>query len=318
MIKSWHSTRKALGYWKWVLLDGGLPDHRYQRHIAKLQRNARAEAATLPTIRVRESAHVAVHMWCGSSQVGMAAWSWWSLLQYCGQDVAAFTHSDGSLNEEDERFLTDRFPGMKVVRAESAETILLSYCSEWEIPILAEFRRQHKLAGKVIDFHVVGDSRCCVMFDSDILFFRPPVELIEAMNRCGKETSQMSAMSDLKSMYSAPVTELSERFGIAVPERVNSGLVVMPRLRRAEFERLEVLLRRADDVWLQSYFMEQTMIAMLAGQFGSDLLPPSYFLPGDAMKEIEDTVCIHYVSNRSVRPKMFTEGIEHLKRQMKS
>ena len=124
----------------------------------------------------------------------------------------------------------------------------------------------------------------------------------------------MAAMEDWDSMYTASPDVLSRAYGVTVPARLNSGLVVMPRLGGVRIGLLEKVLEKSEPKWLSEYFMEQTVVAALAGHHRYQHLSRGYRvpIPGTAGERREGDVCVHYVSNTATRPRFFDVGLARL------
>jgi len=128
---------------------------------------------------------------------------------------------------------------------------------------------------KLIDPVLLGSAERIVILDSDVLFFRDPREL-----RAHVEQAPADAwlfQRDPASTYNVTEDVAASALGIRIPERVNSGIAVVPR-SLVDFDLCEQLLEHPD-VRRPSGWIEQTLFALCAGARGRvEYLSPSYLI----------------------------------------
>jgi hypothetical protein len=224
----------------------------------------------------------------GHAQVEMALACLGSLLRYSADPLRLRVHEDGTLTAGDREKLEEGLGDLEfVARAEADGRVADLLAGR---PALRRFRRSNPLALKLIDIPLLaeGDLAYC---DSDVLFLRPFSGLFRFP---GPETGAVF-MSDRQNAYSVRSWHLLTRPRLALPCRVNSG-ILMFRSRCYDPDLLEWYLSRPEfgfaPVWI-----EQTAWALLGWRAGCRLWDPRLVrLPGPGETGPGDAVALHFVS----------------------
>jgi hypothetical protein len=222
----------------------------------------------------------------GHAQVEMALACLGSLLRYSADPLRLRVHEDGTLTAGDREKLEEGLGDLEfVARAEADGRVADLLAGR---PALRRFRRSNPLALKLIDIPLLaeGDLAYC---DSDVLFLRPFSDLFRFP---GPDTGAVF-MSDRQNAYSVRSWHLLTRPRLALPCRVNSG-ILMFRPGCYDPDLLEWYLSRPEfgfaPVWI-----EQTAWALLGWRAGCRLWDPRLVrLP--AAGEPGDAVALHFVS----------------------
>lgn len=224
----------------------------------------------------------------GHAHAGMALACLGSLLRYSADPLRLRVHEDGSLGPADRERLARGLGDPEFVpRAEAdarVEDLLAGR------PALRAFRRRNPLALKLIDIPLLAAEGDLAYCDSDVLFLRP----FSGLFRFPAPETGAVFMSDLQNAYSVRSWHLLTRPRLALPCRVNSGVLLF-RTRCFDPDLLEWYLSRPEfgfaPVWI-----EQTAWALLGQRAGCRLwdprrlrLPARGETPGDA-------VALHFVS----------------------
>ena len=128
---------------------------------------------------------------------------------------------------------------------------------------------------KLIDPVLIASAERIVILDSDVLFFREPRELCAHVERAAADTWLFQR--DPSSTYNVTEADAASAFGIRLPERVNSGIAVVPRAL-VDLDLCERLLEHPD-VRRPTGWIEQTLFALCAGARGEvEYLSPSYVI----------------------------------------
>jgi len=85
-------------------------------------------------------------------------------------------HDDGSLNSEYAARLREHFPEARIILKAQADASVLHGLAGY--PRCLEFRKNNHLAPKIFDFAHFLQSDRMLLLDSDVLFFREPIELL--------------------------------------------------------------------------------------------------------------------------------------------
>ena len=299
------TLRKRLGYLKWILLDGGWSDARYERRLASLDRKLGRELGKLEAVATDPTGDAHVIMMCGHRQVNMGVLSLWSLARFLPNGFRFSVFSDGTVTSSDEAVFKRAVPNVSFIGDTEIEPIRLSRVDAVRFPKLNLARRRRTLVRRLIDFHFTSDCKKIVIIDSDVLFFELPQQLVEAAKSSERD---MRWMHDMEHTYPASLTEMRLTCGVSIPEMLNSGVVVMPRLGSSDFESMERILERWPEEWFEGYFIDQTLMACLAGTLGGSSLDTKYYaIPNGAPSPY--LKCVHYVSNRAIRPQFYEKGL---------
>ncbi len=234
---------------------------------------------------------IAVATLLGHAHVEMALACLGSLLRHSAEPLRLRIHEDGSLLAADRERLTAGLGNPEfVTRAEADDRVAAALTGR---PALRAFRRGNPLALKLIDIPLLaGNSGDDLAYcDSDVLFLRPFSGLFADP---GPETGAVF-MSDRQNAYSVRSWHLLTEPRLALPARVNSG-VLRFRTRLFDPDLLEWYLARPEygfaPVW-----SEQTAWALLAGRAGCRLWDPRLLrFPDPARMPDEEVVALHFVS----------------------
>ena len=312
-----YTIRKQLGYAKYVLLDGGHREVRYESRLKRLNSWAGnlldqlASEGVLKPIDTSVESTIEVHMLCGHSHITMGIWSLWSLLRWTDGKMTPVIHSDGSITPEDVLRFRQFFPQIKFIWHEDAQRWVEQRLAGNEFEFLRSFFGTHFFGSRLVASHMSERAKVVVALDSDVLFFDRPNEMIE---QCAV-AHQSLALTSFRDEFDwvsvlAPVNEFEARCGTRIECGFNCGMVVIPKFGDEQFQFLERMLRAYTPEWRAHYFAEQTLMALMAGEFGWHQLPPSYQMGQPTNSS--DAIAIHYVSNQAVRPRFFSEGLPRL------
>ncbi len=226
-------------------------------------------------------------------------WALKTFYLHSGQSFALYIH-DGGLLSKQVRELKCHFPNAQIVSLSSGEERTLAAMKGRNLVRSIAYRRTNITTKKLFDFYLLSKAERIISIDSDIVFFRNPVELVFPSTECRTNVYNRDMMDN----YSIPCDEIMSVFGIAVPPRVNSGLNSVWRDSIA-FGEIEEWLNYPP-LFENRWVTEQTLHAMCSAVFGLALLPSTYSvgtLPGLE----EDFVCKHYPSEP--RRWLYREGM---------
>jgi hypothetical protein len=224
----------------------------------------------------------------GHAHVEMALACLGSLLRCSTDPLFLRVHEDGTLTVEDREALRAGLGDLEFIsRAEADERAADLLAGR---PHLRALRGANPLALKLIDIPILaeGDLAYC---DSDVLFLRPFSSLFRFP---GPDTGAVF-MSDRQNAYSVRSWHLLAQPRLAIPCRVNSGILLF-RTRFYDPDLLEWYFSRPEfgfaPVW-----SEQTAWALLGWRAGCRLWDPRLIrLPEPGEEGPGDAVALHFVS----------------------
>jgi hypothetical protein len=172
---------------------------------------------------------------------------------------------------------------------------------------MVQLRARSPFMMKLVDFVLLSRSDRIVMLDSDVLFFRPAVELRALAERRSLEAPVFQ--QDPKSTYNLTEEQALERFRITMPRRVNTGIGVLDR-SMIDLDLCEHLL--ADPaVGRPTGWVEQTLYALCAGAHGSvTFLSSDYLVSLERGLDCSSLTARHFAGPS--RPLLTHEGMLHV------
>ena len=297
--------RTQLGLLKWNLTEVWPADLRVAK-AARLRQSWDKWLESLPPVDASASAglDLEVHMLCGEKTSDMGMWSSWSLMRFIPQAMF-YLHSDGTLSDRTIGRWQRILPRMVVVGLDEANALVQS---AWggRFPHLKRWRERSLIAVQNIDYSLCGTRRYILSMDSDVLCFKPPHEIIAAVE---SSKSQIRWMHDSMYAYHVPEDEFRKRYGDRLPLRVNGGFWVSERFSEPVFQAMEQELAGWRGVWASdSWWMPQTLLAVACGVIGGKPLDSHRYMMGFGGHSNE-YVARHYTGPKFFRPRFFTEGI---------
>jgi hypothetical protein len=182
----------------------------------------------------KDAAHFEIHSMLGHRHVGMCLWAVKSFLFQCDQRYHVVLHEDGSLTDEDVATLKSHLPGVTLIRKAEADAAIYEWLRDY--PNALAYRQalrphsdhrhpaynMHIFAVRLFDFNYYSTANKRMFLDADVLFFKPPREIIDWIEN----------PADTRSMYSVeawlPVRDSRDRLVFEPKEATfNAGLICM-------------------------------------------------------------------------------------------
>jgi hypothetical protein len=196
-------------------------------------------------------------------------------------------------------------PDARVIVQDEADARVIEALGERGLGLI-DARRQSPFMMKLIDPVVLSEAERIVILDSDVLFFREPRQLRAHVEDAPSD--RWLFQRDPVSTYNVTEDVAASVLGIRMPERVNSGIAVVPRAL-VDFDLCERLLEHPD-VKRPSGWIEQTLFALCAGARGGvEYLSPSYLISLERGLDYADCTARHYAGPS--RPLLTEEGMPY-------
>ena len=253
-----------------------------------------------------EDSTVEVHTLLCKRDLHMYLWAIRSLIYHADIKFPMVVHDDGSLNETDYQLLQAKIPEIKIISRSVADQKISELLQDF--PSCQAYRKRSVLSLGLFDYNLLSNADFILSFDSDILFFRPPKELIDATREKNDsviyhtcEPSDRSYASDLV---------LTSQFH-SIVSGFNGGLLFYPR---KIFELPEVeeivswLLGNKENIRFR--LGEQIVNAILAGRRTTFPLSDQYSNLPTANVVKDNLVSKHYHS--AVKGLFWLEGIREM------
>lgn len=248
---------------------------------------------------------VPVHLLTGTETFVMTCWMLASWFVQTQRNWAVIVHDDGSLNFEHEKQLKRLFGEVTVIWRKDSDDHMEAFLKSY--PQCLAYRRKHPLGLKSFDIPVYAKGDRYIMLDSDVLFFKKPVDLLKWVDECDNDECWFNA----DAQEPAPITaeEAEKRLGARLWPKVNSGLCVLHK-EIADFDFYETCLNDPALKSCKEWRIEQTLLALSASRRNKGgLLPATYEVSlGKWMQT--DAIARHYVG--AVRQRFYAEGVSKL------
>ena len=250
-------------------------------------------------------APVEVHLLCHRGDYLCAIWALKTLYRTSGVRWPAAIHIQGTCTAVMLRRFRQHVPGARLIPQDQADARVREVLGD-RYPRLVEARRQSPFMMKLIDPVLLAQTERIVILDSDVLFFREPRELCAHVDNAPADTWLFQR--DPASTYNLTEADAASAFGIRLPERVNSGIAVVPR-SLVDLDLCERLLEHPD-VRRPSGWIEQTLFALCAGARGRvEYLSPSYVISLEKGLDYDGFTARHYAGPS--RPLLTEEGMPY-------
>ncbi|MBN1788206.1 MAG: hypothetical protein JW806_07405 [Sedimentisphaerales bacterium] len=307
-ISEIRAIRHAAGMFKHKLLYSW-PYKGMQAKAAKLREQLYPMISNLPPIEATAKPEVEIHMLCGKSHLDMAIWASWSFMRFLKNSML-YIHSDGTLEDSDIALLQKIICPSVIVTKSEADACVAAKLFKLA-PRLCQFRDTNLFASQITSMQLYGNLDRFLMLDADVLCFSDPCELRAAL-MADKPAFRWG--SDLRTAYVASVSKLKEITQLQIPEGLNLGNMVTPRMNEEDFRYLEELipsLQADPDVDMECSWAPQTLLAIIAGRY-HQTRPLSRDYAVSLGRTSDNAIVRHYISIPATRPRFFLEGIPKL------
>lgn len=254
-------------------------------------------------VRKTSSEQCEIHVLTSSQDWLNLLWTLKTFYHFSGRHYALCIHDDGTLPEMAVAAMRRHFPEARLISRAEADRAVLPALEGY--PKCLAFRKSNTLALKLFDFRHYSRSSRMLLLDSDILFFREPVELLRRIDDPAYQLNSVNA--DVASAYTVDPVDVRNRFGFELGPCFNSGFGLIHR-DSLQLEWIEDFLS-LPGVHGHFWRIEQTLFALCSFRSGAELLPEEYRVRIDASLAVS---CKHYVG--AIRHHMYGSGIRHLVR----
>lgn len=258
-----------------------------------------------PIVNTIDNSCCELHVLTSSKDWMNLIWSLKSFYFYSKRDYALCIHEDGGIAEKDICTLQSHFPNARIIRRQDADKEIFDFLAGY--PRCLELRQNNLLSLKVFDFLYYLQSDRMFLFDSDLIFFSEPKELLDRIENPDYQLNTVNG--DVSSAYTVEPEIVKELLGFELIERFNSGFGLIHK-ESLSLDWIEEFLGLPDAIG-HFWRIEQTTYALCSSKFGTELLPPDYdvHIEGDR----GSSSMRHYVG--AIRHLMYGEGMRQLVKQ---
>jgi hypothetical protein len=244
-----------------------------------------------------------IHLLTKSNECLFALWACRSLLDQLDEPIPLFVHDDGGLTQRDVHLFETALPGVRVVRRDEADALARQGLDG--LPNCLRFRESNVLSLKLFDPWIVQETGDIILLDSDVLFFRRPLELIHWLDHPEERRTRWNMYWTNDSVMEGNSRETRHDEYPSPVDGFNSGLGFLKR-DLMSFETIEDLLSRRFEGKIE-WLMEQNLYGRLSARAGMVALPPTYHVAIESVTPPHGLVAKHYVG--MVRGFFIAEGI---------
>lgn len=240
------------------------------------------------TIAFDRPAPYELHLVCHFADYLSAIWGLKSYLGRVGGDAHLYIHVQGRHTTWMARRLQQHFPDARLMTQAAADAAVVPELRRRGLRRLEALRAMSAVMLKLVDVALTGTSDRLLVLDGDVLFFRRPDALHDALLGPGPLSL---FQRDAFTCYVISPQQARDQFHIALEERINTGIVALDR-RVIDLALCEQLLEGAV---LAGGWVEQTLYALAASAAGHvRWLPETYALSMSADPAPDGLVSRHY------------------------
>jgi hypothetical protein len=173
-------------------------------------------------------------------------------------------------------------------------------------PFCLDYRALHPLALKIFDAaHFTSGSKF-LLFDSDVLFFDRPADILDW---CANDAPECWFNEDVQEGSLVSAAEARSELGIKLWARVNSGLCLLHR-PAIDYDFCDRALAETSISSGHVWRMEQTLFALCASKAARGGLLPKTYEVSLGNWSAAGAISRHYVG--AVRDRFYSEGLDRL------
>jgi hypothetical protein len=247
---------------------------------------------------------VPVHVLTGQNDYLLAAWMLASWFHFTEHAWPVVIHDDGTLPEEGRALFRKLFPPIRIIDRREADAAIEPLLRPF--PFCADYRRKHPLALKVFDIPHFASGERFLVFDSDVLFFSYPSEIITWVK---DETDECRFNEDAREGSLITAAEARAELNLRIWPRVNSGLCLMVK-SIVDLDLCDRALAQTSIPSGHVWRIEQTLLMLCAARYGKGGLLPNTYEVSLGRNAAPDVIARHYVG--AVRDRYFAEGLKRL------
>lgn len=225
-----------------------------------------------------------------------------------GVDWPLYWHQGGPMLEWAIARLLEHIPGSCWIPAAEANHKVDAELARRRLTNCQAGRARAFMLRKLIDPYLFGHADYMLLLDTDVLFFAPPVEMIDSV---AEHAGVNLYNRDRGFWYNITTATARDRYEIDLVPEINAGLALV----RREVIDLPLVDRILADpeLFAEPWLTEQTIHALLGSKYGMQHLPETYGLstgPGLTTPDGRPLVCKHYPGHPRVY--LYREGIPHV------
>jgi hypothetical protein len=246
-----------------------------------------------------------VHVLAGKHSWRPAAWMLASWFEFSEHSWPVVIHDDGTLPQEGSELLKKLFQHSRIVSRSEADTALEKTLRAY--PFCQGFRRNDPSALRLFDASHYTEGTHYLQFDSSLLFFSHPREVLEWVD---ESPDECWFHRDVRERSLLTAADARDELEIKIWGRVNSalGLIYKPAM---DLDLCDRALAQTSLLRGQAGLVEQTLAMLCAARHGKGGLLPERYGVSETRIESEDAVSRYYLGSR--RERCYAEGLKQVR-----
>jgi len=234
---------------------------------------------------------ISVHMLVSSETWHAGVLAMISFEFFTGRKWDLYMHDDGTVSDRDRSRIEKILPGVRFVPRPEADQRARDFLKDH--PQCLEARGRHNLFLKFSDTPAFAPHDRFLVLDSDVIFFKPPAEILEWADS-GREEVWFN--QDTREVYCISRKHLEDALHVPLWSKVNSGLCLFPT-KAISLDLSERMLENFSTTAWHPKFFEQTLYALNGSAWNrGGMLPPTYNVSWGYLRA-PGSICRHYVGD---------------------
>jgi hypothetical protein len=259
---------------------------------------------TFPFLGETPTTNTPVHVLTGSHDWRLAAWMLASWFHFTERSWTVVIHDDGTLGDEATATLQRLFPPARIIGRKEAdatlEPVLLAF------PFCETLRSDDPSALKMFDAAYFCAAERFFVFDSDVLFFKFPRELVDWAE--GGGGGCWFAEADEERSLVTP-SEARDELGVKIWPRVDTGISLLHK-PALDLDFLDTALAQTSILRGSLENATRTLAMLCAARAGRGGLLPRRYEVSQARLAADDAVSRHYTG--AARERFFDDGLKRV------
>lgn len=274
------------------------PLKRWGDFIARkeMERAAFSLSAQASHKQEESSEQVKIHLLTGKRFWYQSLFCAYSFAKHSNLNIEPHFYDDGSLLGWQKDRLRNSFKKATIYSEAELNARLDKYLPHYSFPTIRARREFYPHLKKLTDIHA-GGCGFKVVLDSDMLFFKPAIELINWI----KNPVMPCCMQDIETAYGYSIDLLESLAGAKIPQKVNVGVCGL-NSSDIDWEKLEYWLRALIKKEGSHYTQEQALVAMLLADQDFITLSASDYIVSPSKADVAEArgVLQHYVADSKI------------------
>ena len=256
-------------------------------------------------------AKVPIHLLSSLQDYKLALWMLASFHVATQMRWRIVLHEDGSMMQRDLDCFQQIFPDFTIHRRHTMDDRMTDVLQKF--PRCRDYRNRMPHGLKCFDIPEVCETSKYLMIDPDVLFFRPPGEILN----WAEDSSKGGCWFNRDFQEPSPISPARAVAELGVPlwPCVNTGLCLLERQIVRNLDAMEEWLGHpALQNPKMQWRVEQTLLALCASQGGMGGLLPKQYEVSPNKNRMPGGISRHYIG--CVRDRFYSEGILELHKQL--